>query len=106
MLHRFFTYIVVFGLTLAASFSASAVGDIQQGKAKSATCVGCHGLNGIATAPNFPNLAGQKQGYLINAIESYRNGQRNNATMKAMVSSLNSSDIKNLAAYFSSLPRK
>lgn len=102
MLYRIFGYLLLF-------FCASntlAVGDIALGKAKSVTCVGCHGVNGIALVPTFPNLAGQKQTYLITAIESYKNGKRNNPTMKALVATLNVADIENLSAYFASLPNK
>jgi cytochrome c553 len=105
MISRIFTNIII-AFTLSVSFYGWAAGDIDQGKAKSITCIGCHGANGIAMVPNFPNLAGQKQRYLVSAIESYQNGKRNNPTMKAMVGALNKTDIENLAAYFSSLPRK
>ena len=93
-------------LALSCCPVSFATGDIDAGKTRSITCVGCHGVNGIAIAPNFPNLAGQKQLYLINAISSYRDGTRNDPTMKAMVGSLSDEDIANLAAYFSNLPRK
>lgn len=95
---------IIIGLMLSASVFA--IGDIAEGKAKSATCVGCHGANGIAIAPNFPNLAGQKSLYLTKAIASYRDGVRNDPTMKAMTGALTDTDIENLAAYFSNLPRK
>jgi len=86
--------------------SLSQAADINAGKAKAATCFGCHGPQGISFAPNFPNLAGQKELYLETAINSYRNGKRNDPTMRAMVAALNDVDVKNLAAFFSSLPRK
>ncbi|MBT7149423.1 MAG: cytochrome c4, partial [Thiotrichales bacterium] len=38
-----------------------AVGDAEAGQAKSATCMGCHGLAGNSTIPNFPKLAGQSE---------------------------------------------
>ncbi len=95
---------ITIGLVLSASVFAA--GDIAKGKAKSVTCIGCHGANGIAIAPNFPNLAGQKYLYLTKAIASYRDGVRNDPTMKAMTGALTDADIDNLAAYFSSLPRK
>jgi len=85
---------------------ASAAGDAAAGKAKSATCSGCHGSNGIAIAPNFPNLAGQKPVYLVNAITAYQTGKRNDPTMNAMVAALSPTDIEDLAAYFSSLPKR
>ena len=47
-------------------------------------CSGCHGANGISNAPTTPNLAGQKSAYIVLALKDYQNGNRNNATMKAM----------------------
>jgi len=84
----------------------AAAGDAAAGKAKSATCSGCHGSNGIAIAPNFPNLAGQKFTYLVNAITAYQTGKRSDPTMMAMVAALSPTDIYDLAAHFSSLPRQ
>lgn len=90
----------------ALSSPALAAGDAAAGKAISATCSGCHGSNGIAVAPNFPNLAGQKFTYLVNAITAYQTGKRSDPTMMAMVAALSPTDIYNLAAYFSSLPKQ
>lgn len=97
--------ITFFSLSLFAS-SFCLADNIEAGKAKSATCAGCHGMQGIANAPNYPNLAGQKKKYLISAINAYRSGTRNDPTMKAMVAALSDEDVANLAAFFSSLPRK
>ena len=100
--NRVFSLLILSGVLFSA---ASMAGDINAGKAKSALCAGCHGLNGISAAPNYPNLAGQKKNYLKMAINSYRSGTRNDPTMKAMVAGLNDADADNLAAYFSSLAR-
>ena len=37
---------------------------IEAGRAKAATCVACHGAEGVAAAPQWPNLAGQHETYL------------------------------------------
>ncbi|MBE8190506.1 MAG: c-type cytochrome [Candidatus Thioglobus sp.] len=101
-------YSIFLPITIALMLSAAAIadGDIAKGKAKSAACAGCHGANGIAIAPNFPNLAGQKYLYLTKAIAAYRDGVRNDPTMKAMTAALTDADIENLGAYFSNLPSK
>ena len=41
-----------------------AAGDAEAGQVKSATCMGCHGLAGNSTIPNFPKLAGQGEAIL------------------------------------------
>ena len=38
----------------------------------SSKCSGCHGINGIATSPKFPNLAGQKLNYLIATMRAFK----------------------------------
>lgn len=100
--NRITPFLLLSGILFSA---ASMAGDVNAGKSKSALCASCHGMNGISTAPNYPNLAGQKKDYLKTAINSYRSGTRNDPTMKAMVASLNDADVDNLAAYFSSLAR-
>lgn len=86
-------------------FAANAA-DIAAGKAKAAVCAACHGANGIAMIPTYPNLAGQNAGYLELALKSYKTGQRTGgqaAVMTGMAAPLSDTDIANLAAYFSSL---
>ncbi len=78
-------------------------GDITQGKTKAAACAGCHGINGIGLSEEFPNLAGQKQAYIIKQLTAFKNGSRKDPTMNAMAASLSNKDIADLAAYFSSL---
>ena len=91
-------------LNIVASGVANAAGDAAAGKAKAAVCAACHGANGISMIPNYPNLAGQKELYLVDAIKAYKSGVRKNPIMAPMVASLSDDDIANLAAYFSSLP--
>ena len=94
-------------LTAAVLFSSLAsvsfAGDAAAGKAKSMTCAGCHGTNGISNNAMWPNLAGQKQAYLASSLQMYRDGRRKNAMMSAMATNLTDADIANLAAYYSSL---
>ena len=85
--------------TLSAALSA---GDPEAGKAKSAVCAACHGPNGVSPNPLYPNLAGQSQPYLMNALKAYKTGDRKEPTMSAMTAPLSDSDIENLAAYYSS----
>jgi cytochrome c553 len=81
----------------------AAAGDVAAGKARAATCLACHGVNGIGTQPIYPNLAGQKEAYLVQALKGFKSGERKNAIMNAMAAALSDSDIENLAAYYGSL---
>ena len=66
-------------------------------------CVACHGADGISIVPDYPNLACQKEQYLMDSIKAYKNGDRNNPIMKPMVAALSDEDIANLAAYYATL---
>jgi len=77
--------------------------DVAAGKAKSATCSACHGGNGISMIPMYPNLAGQKEQYLVLQMKAFRDGQRKNMVMAPMAAGLSDADIANLSAYYASL---
>lgn len=90
---------------LAFSFPSMAA-DAEQGKAKSAICATCHGAEGIAAVPVYPNLAGQQEAYLVSSLKAYKNKERNGgmaAVMQAQAANLSDEDIADLAAYYSSL---
>lgn len=91
------------GLSLVMFSASASAGDISMGKEKSVTCAGCHGANGIGLSEEFPNLAGQKEAYLVKQLNAFKTGGRQEPTMKAMAASLTESDIQNLAAYYASL---
>ena len=80
--------------------------DIAAGKAKAAVCAACHGADGKAAIPTYPNLAGQNAPYLEMAIKAYKSGDRSGgqaAVMAGMSAPLSDDDIANLAAYYASL---
>jgi cytochrome c553 len=77
--------------------------DIAAGKAKSVACGACHGSNGISMIPMYPNLAGQKEQYLILQMKAFRDGDRKNMVMAPMAAGLSDSDIANISAYYASL---
>lgn len=68
-----------------------------------ATCVACHGQNGIAVSPAWPTLAGQHEEYLEYALNTYRNGTRKEAVMTQMAAALTDADVELLARYYSRL---
>jgi len=98
--------LLVISFVMALPNLAFAAGDAAAGKAKSAICATCHGADGIAIAPIYPNLKGQKGPYFINAINAYKSGQRKggmSAIMVPQAMALSDADIADLAAYYSSL---
>lgn len=79
-------------------------GDALAGKGKSEVCAACHGGDGIAITPAFPNLAGQKQGYLYWMLQAYKSGRMPESPMTAMAAALEEQDIRDLSAYYANLP--
>ena len=75
-------------------------GDAAAGKEKIAVCTACHGEAGISPAPNWPNLAGQHEDYLVHALKQYRSGERSDAVMMGQAVNLTDQDIKDLAAFY------
>lgn len=72
------------------------------------TCSACHGADGAHPTPlpgnPPPILAGQYPDYLIQALNEYRDGQRQNIIMAPQAQALSEAQVKALAAYISSLP--
>jgi len=69
--------------------------------AAAATCVACHGADGVGITADYPTLAGQQPDYIEQALAAYRKGTRQNAVMNGMAAQLKDEDIRELAEYFS-----
>ena len=83
-----------------------ASGHADKGKAlHEKKCAACHGKDFVtAVDPTYPKLAGQYVDYLEKALRDYQTGARKNAIMAGLAKPLSRDDIRNLAAYLSSLP--
>ncbi len=108
-----FKFVTAAGL-LASLFTMSLVNADEHGEAaagvditnKLRECAGCHGADGISIAPTMPNLAGQKEQYLVAAITAYRDGTRSGvsaAMMTPMAAGLSDEEIAALAAHFAAM---
>ena len=103
--------ILAFSLSVPVATMA-AEGDPAAGKARAeaAGCFACHGVDGVATADglaadkNVPNLAGQPDLYLQFQLVFFRKGVHKNEVMNAMAQQLSDDDLRNVSAYFASLP--
>jgi cytochrome c553 len=93
----------LFAIITSLLFLSSSVmaGDAAAGKAKSAICASCHGVDGVSLSPLWPNLKGQKEQYLVKQMKAFRDGTRQDPMMAPMVAALSDDDIANLAAYYS-----
>lgn len=77
---------------------------IEAGRAKAATCVACHGPEGVAAASQWPNLAGQHENYLLAALEQYKDGGRVDLVMNPLIAPLDDAALEELAAFFAAQP--
>lgn len=64
-------------------------------------CAACHGQDGIGTNKLIPNLAGQKQTYLLSALRAYKSGTRKDPRMNAMLRDVVDEQLSELAAHYS-----
>jgi len=82
-----------------------AAGDASAGQSKAAVCAACHGGDGKAIQPAYPNLAGQHALYIAKQLTDYRDGNRVNALMSGQATNLSDEDIQDLAAYYAAMPK-
>jgi cytochrome c553 len=92
---------ILAAVVLGCSPLVHAKGNYEAGKAKSTTCAGCHGADGVSSMSAFPKLAGQNPDYLYHALRDYKSGKRKNPIMAGMAGNLSDADMADLAAYFS-----
>ena len=94
--------------TLAAKASKDP-GAAVQALLNKANCASCHGANfSKPIDPAYPKLAGQHESYLFVALKAYKTDNnpkvgRANAIMSAMAKQYTNSELKQLAAYLSSV---
>ncbi len=92
-------FVSVFLLIIGISPSYAG-GDANAGKTKSATCAGCHGMDGNSANPDWPSLAGQGSAYIEKQLQDFKAGERQNPTMAPMAAPLSEQDIADLAAFY------
>jgi len=76
---------------------------IGRGATLSLRCTMCHGPQGISEA-NSPNLAGQFASVIYKQLLDFQSGARVSAVMSPMARDLSDQDMRDLAAYYASLP--
>lgn len=91
-------------LVSGAVTAPAGAADLEAGAELARQCAACHGVAGISTAPDYPNLSAQKQEYLAAQLTAFQTGDRSNPLMNAIAAQLSKIDIENLAAHFASIP--
>ncbi|RUR20738.1 cytochrome c4 [Legionella sp. km535] len=91
--------ILCFPLVIHAQENPSKGQDLAQ------VCAACHGQQGISPSPEWPNLAGQHQQYLVKQLKDMKEGKvRIAPTMTAMIAHLNEQDMNDLASFYAKMP--
>lgn len=80
---------------------AASAGNPEAGAQKALVCGACHGMDGNSINPEWPNLAGQHESYIVRQLQLFKQGIRNNVIMMPNAMLLTDEDMADLAAYFS-----
>jgi cytochrome c553 len=99
---------LLIGFCTAAALTAlgerEGAADVAAGKALAEACAPCHGADGVSQTPLTPSLAGQPDEYVQWQLVHYRSGARKNEVMQPISEALGNEEIRNLGAYYASLP--
>ena len=103
------TLTLLFGVGITSNAKALD-GDVSAGKAKSATCAACHGMDGNAPVNIYPKIAGQHADYIYKQLKEFKLGMtsggkegRMDPVMSGMSMPLTDQDMKDLSLYYASL---
>ena len=81
----------------------------ELGKQKAKVCMTCHGVDGISTQDPYPNLRGQKIGYLISSLKDYQTRERTSGLailMQQQADTLSDQDIRDISYFYSMLGKE
>ncbi|MDM4770437.1 cytochrome c [Solimonas sp. SE-A11] len=82
-------------------------GNVEAGRVKANTCMGCHGIpnyNNVYPTYRVPRIGGQTEAYIVAALKGYKNGERPHLTMRAQATNLSDQDMADIAAFFAHAP--
>ena len=88
---------------VAANGCVSAA-DVSAGRALAESCAACHGADGISQMELTPSLAGQPDEFVQWQLVYFRSGLRKSDVMSPIAEALSNQDIRDLGAYYASLP--
>jgi cytochrome c553 len=74
--------------------------DDLPGASKAVRCMGCHGVDGMKSAPTQPAIGGREPAAMIAMLDEYRYLRRFNPAMQALLFSMSNTDIADVADYF------
>jgi cytochrome c553 len=87
-------------IAAALAFPAAAQDAAAGKKAADMRCAMCHGSDGLAVAPDAPNLAGADPDYLLAQLTAFRSGARNHHQMSLIAAGLAEQEMADIAAWY------
>jgi cytochrome c553 len=75
----------------------------RDGSGAPEACVSCHGIDGIATVEDAPNLAGESTIYLDTQLKAFRSGKRTHDIMSGIAADMSDADIRAAADWYESV---
>lgn len=97
---------IAVGLLSCALPLLSHAADVEAGRAKSAVCAACHGVDGNATLPGVPSLAAQPAMHTFLQLVQFRAKRRDDPQMAVFAEKLSDGDMRDIAAYFAAQKAK
>lgn len=91
-------YLLLAVLALLPVVTVSAAG--PSGQALAFTCAGCHGTDGSSVGPSSPSIAGMDPAVFIEAMNAYRDDQRNSTIMNRIAKAYSDKQIEAMAWFF------
>ncbi|MDK9760674.1 cytochrome c [Vibrio sp. D420a] len=101
-----FTSLIVATALFSSAHAVSNDEQFEIGKQKAKVCMTCHGEDGISTQEPYPNLRGQKMGYLISSLKDYQTRERTSGLavlMQQQADALSDQDIEDISYFYSQL---
>jgi cytochrome c553 len=99
--------LLLLGLSAIALFAGcgcATAADVRAGKALADGCAACHGTDGISQTPFTASLAGEPDEFVQWQLVYFRSGVRKSEVMGPIAEALSNEEIRNLGAYYASLP--
>jgi cytochrome c553 len=66
-------------------------------------CVACHGADGLHTAEDVPNLAGETNIYIDTQLKAFRSGKRTHEIMSSIAADLSDTEIRAYADWYAAI---
>jgi len=91
-------------MALPVVCAPASAADVSAGKTLAEGCAACHGVDGVSQTPLTPSLAGEPDEFVQWQLVYFRSGARKSDVMGPIAEALGNEDIRNLGAYYASLP--